>query len=121
VVVNDVGKAFYWTPHQQMFAMLVPVATVLIGRWVLLSRPGWIPMAAVGFVVAFAPAYGSVVITVAVVALLLLARGWRGLVPTASFLACCSVAGCRWSCSASSSSRRVSTAPTADRPPPLPK
>jgi hypothetical protein len=97
VVVNDIAKAFYWTPHQQMFAMLVPVATVLIGRWVLLSRPSWLPVAAVGFVVgAFALAYGSLVITVAVVTLLLLARGWRGLVPAASFLASFAILPVGW-------------------------
>src|SRR5262245_33934190 len=41
VVVNDVTKPFLWTPHQQMFALLVPVLTITLGRWVILARPSW--------------------------------------------------------------------------------
>jgi hypothetical protein len=80
VAVNDVVKAFYWTPHQQMFALLVPVATIVLARWVMLSRPGWWQLALAGLGAGVASLiYGNVLIAAAVVGLVLLGRGWRGL------------------------------------------
>jgi hypothetical protein len=81
LAVNDVTKAFYWSPHQQMFALLVPVGTIALARWVLLSRPPWWALALAGLGTGLVSlVYGSVLITVGVVGLVLLARGWRGLV-----------------------------------------
>ena len=107
VVVNDVTKPFVWTPHQQMFALLVPVLTITLGRWVILTRPSWWALAVAGLGVgAVSLCYGSVLITVAAVTLILLGtRRWRGVplaavfgaaftLPTLSWIAVCNaVAG----------------------------
>lgn len=81
LVINDLTKAFFWTPHLQMFALLVPMATIAISTWVLRTRPDWRALAALGFAVGLAAlVYGSVVITVAVVTVLLLLHSrnqWR--------------------------------------------
>jgi hypothetical protein len=88
VAVNEVTKAFTWTPHQQTFAFLVPVLTVVAGRWLLLHRPAWPRVAAFGVALGAASlVYGSFLITVAAVVPMLLARGRRGLLPAGAFLA----------------------------------
>jgi hypothetical protein len=87
VVVNDVTKPFMWTPHQQMFALLVPVLTITLGRWVMLARPGWPALALAGLGVGVVSlCYGSVLITVGAVTLILLGtRRWRGAPLAAAF------------------------------------
>ncbi|MEV4516595.1 hypothetical protein AB0K00_47555 [Dactylosporangium sp. NPDC049525] len=88
VAVNEVTKAFTWTPHQQTFAFLVPVLTVVAGRWLLLHRPAWPRLAAFGVMLGAASlVYGSFLITVAAVVPILLARGRLGLLPAGAFLA----------------------------------
>lgn len=36
---NEVTKAFFWTPHMQIFNLFMPIASVAINRWLLTSRP----------------------------------------------------------------------------------
>jgi hypothetical protein len=88
VAVNEVTKAFTWTPHQQTFALLVPVATIAAARWLLLARPAWPKVAVLGLVVGGASlVYGSFLITVAVAVPILLARKWRGVLLAGCFAA----------------------------------
>jgi hypothetical protein len=97
LAVNDVVKAFYWTPHQQMFLLLVPVVTIAIARWVLLSRPSWPLLAATGLGLGLASlVYGSVLITAGVVLVVLLLRGWRGLVTGGVFAGAFAVPQLAW-------------------------
>lgn len=97
LIFNEVGKAFFWTAHQQMFAFFVPIATIALARWFLLRRPGWKAVIAAGVGVALASLfYGSFVITVGVVTLLLLARGWKGLGLAAAFLAAFAIPNVLW-------------------------
>ena len=81
LVMNDVTKAFFWTPHQQMFIMLVPLASIMIGAWAMRVRPGWRTLTVLGFVIGLVSlCYAGVLITVAVLAVILLLRGrdgWR--------------------------------------------
>jgi hypothetical protein len=87
VAVNDVTTAFTWTPHQQTFALLVPVVTVALGRWLLLGRGvRWWPAALAGLAAGGASlVYGSFLITAAAGGLILLyRRRWLAL---AAFLA----------------------------------
>jgi hypothetical protein len=80
LIVNDVTKAFFWTPHQQMFELLVPVMAIAIARSVLRARPSSVKVATLGLLLGLASLiYASVFIAVLVVALTLLAWGWRGL------------------------------------------
>jgi hypothetical protein len=95
VAVNEVTKAFVWTPHQQMFALLVPVLTVAAGRWVLLRPPGWRALAALGGALGLAAlVYGSFLITVAAVVPILLFR--RRLLGTGAFLAAFALPQLTW-------------------------
>jgi hypothetical protein len=85
LVVNDLTKAFFWTPHQQMFALLVPVATISVARWVLRARPSRLVTGMLGIALGLASfIYANVLITAMVVGLVLLARGWRGAGPAAA-------------------------------------
>jgi hypothetical protein len=88
LAANDVSKAFFWTPHQQMFALLVPLLTVVAVRWVLVRRPSWRMVAVAGFALGAATlVYASVLITVAAVAVALLARGLRAAIAPLAALA----------------------------------
>jgi hypothetical protein len=81
-----VVKAFIWTPHQDLFTLLVPIATVFITQWAIRTDPPWWKLALVGFGLgAYSLIYASVVITLAVVGVVLLARGWRGLLRAAVY------------------------------------
>jgi hypothetical protein len=81
LIINNVTKPFFWTPHQQMFVLLVPVGTIAIARWVLRARPSWPGVAALGFLLGLAALiYANALLAVWVVGLILLARGWRGFV-----------------------------------------
>ncbi len=86
LIVNDVVKAFIWTPHQDLFTVLVPVATVFVAQWAIRADPPWWKLALVGFALgAYSLIYASVLITLAVVGLVLVVRGRRGLVRVVAF------------------------------------
>jgi hypothetical protein len=82
LALNGLTAEWTLTPHQQVFAMLVPVVTVLMARQVMLDPPGsrralWWGLA----VGAAANVYGSWLVTVVVVALALVLKlrlaAWR--------------------------------------------
>jgi hypothetical protein len=87
LAVNEVTTAFTWTPHQQTFALLVPVATIVVGRWLLLARAvRWGPAALAGLAAGGASlVYGSFLITAAVAGIILLFQ--RRLLALAAFMA----------------------------------
>ncbi len=79
LVLNDLMKAFFWTPHQQMFALLTPLVTIAAGRWLILERPRLLAVATLGLGLGLgALIYPNVMITVGVLTVILLARGSRG-------------------------------------------
>jgi hypothetical protein len=79
LVLNDLMKAFFWTPHQQMLVLLIPLATIAAGRWLILERPRLLTVAILGLGLGLgALIYANVVITMGVLTVILLARGWRG-------------------------------------------
>lgn len=81
LVLNDLVKAFFWSPHQQMFVLLIPLATIAAGRWFLLEPPSWLMVAVVGLGLGLAALiYANVVISLGVLVVILLARGWQGVV-----------------------------------------
>ena len=84
VAGNQVVKAFFWTPHLQIFNILVPVVAVEAARRTL-DRPlaSWRQSALVGLALGLsALAYGAaVIIVVAVVAAQVLGRRPRRLSP----------------------------------------
>ncbi|MEV6924243.1 glycosyltransferase family 87 protein [Dactylosporangium sp. NPDC051485] len=86
LAINGVTTAFTWTPHQQTFALLVPAATILAGRYLLLRRSPWWAVTLVGLAAGGASlVYGSFLITAAVAGLILLyQRRW---IPLVGFLA----------------------------------
>jgi hypothetical protein len=97
LVLNDLMKAFFWSPHQQMFALLVPLATIAVGRWVILRQPAWPIVAVGGGVLGLASlVYGNMIITVGVLTVILLARGWRGVIPAAMLCVMFSLAPVAW-------------------------
>jgi len=82
LALNGLTAEWTLTPHQQVFAMLVPVVTVLMARQALLDPPGWRRALWWGLAVgAAANVYGSWLVTVAVVALALVLKlrlaAWR--------------------------------------------
>jgi hypothetical protein len=87
LAVNGVTKAFDWTPHQQTFALFVPVVSIVIGRWLILDRPSWLPVCLLGLGTGIASLYyGSFLITAGVVVLILLAQRWRGVLLSGAML-----------------------------------
>jgi hypothetical protein len=73
-VLNDLMKAFFWTPHQQMFVLLIPLAAISLGRWLLLAQPPWPVIALLGLGLGLASLiYGNAIIAAGVLALILLA------------------------------------------------
>ncbi|HEY4185380.1 MAG TPA: hypothetical protein VGP07_09940 [Polyangia bacterium] len=97
LAVNDLTKPFYWTPHQQMFSLFVPLATILVVRWMLRSRPSWLAVSLAGLGVGVASLfYGSFIITAGAGALVLLARRWRGVLLGGLFLAASVVPPVAW-------------------------
>jgi hypothetical protein len=82
LALNGLTAEWTLTPHQQVFAMLVPVVTVLAARQALLDPPGWRRALWWGLAVgAAANVYGSWLITVAVLILVLVLKlrlaAWR--------------------------------------------
>jgi hypothetical protein len=79
LVLNDLMKAFFWTPHQQMLALLTPLVTIAAARWLILERPRLLTVATLGLGLGLgALIYANVMITVGVLSVILLARRWRG-------------------------------------------
>lgn len=80
IVINDVTKAFFWAPHQQIFVLLVPLVTVVVLRWIMgrVMTRAEITLLGLGLGASML-VYGSVVITVAAVSTVLLVTGLRGL------------------------------------------
>ena len=75
LALNGVTAEWTLTPHQQVFAVLVPVVTVLVARQALVDPPGWRTALWWGLAVGLAAnVYGSWLITVPVVGLALLLR-----------------------------------------------
>jgi hypothetical protein len=77
VAVNPLTKAFYWVPHQQMFVLLTPVVSVLVCRWLLLRRPGWLGLSLLGLVLGLGMlVYGNALVAIGTAALALLLPGF---------------------------------------------
>ncbi len=97
LAVNDVTKAFFWTPHQDVFTVFVPLASVFIAQWVIRTDPPWWKLALAGLSLGvYSLIYASVLITIAVVGIVLLARGWRGLARTAVLGAAFAIVPVAW-------------------------
>ncbi len=97
LIVNDLMKAFFWTPHQQMFVLLTPLVTIAAGRWLILERPRELAVASVGFGLGLgALIYANVIICLGVLTVILLARGWRGLVQALTLCLAFAVAPVGW-------------------------
>lgn len=83
LVANDVVKAFFWTPHTQMFNVLAPVVAIALVRWAYL-HPG-APCSQAASVGALAGAlflvYGSFLIIPPAVTLGLVFGGRRSAAP----------------------------------------
>jgi hypothetical protein len=80
LIVNEVTKAFFWTPHMQMFNVLVPLASVALCRW-LLGRnrePAWFECTLIGLGIGIASlAYGAFAAMAAAASLSLLVLAIR--------------------------------------------
>jgi hypothetical protein len=73
MAVNDLTKAYYWSPHQAMLTLLVPVLTILLGQWLLRRDPGLPRLALLGLGLGLGMlVYGSFVIPIVVAGLLVL-------------------------------------------------
>lgn len=95
MMFNEVTRAFLWTPHQQMFGLLTPVLTVLIGARVVRRPPGTRPAALAGLGVGTGLlVYGNFLLTAAVVAALLLWR--RNFRPMLAFLGTAALPTLAW-------------------------
>jgi hypothetical protein len=74
LLANEVVKAFFWTPHTQMFNILVPVLAVAAAYTVLRRRHSTLWFAVTGLTLGLvALAYASIIIAVPA---MLVARGW---------------------------------------------
>ncbi len=97
LVLNDLMKAFFWTPHQQMFVLLTPLVTIAAGQWLILERPRELAVASLGFAFGLgALIYANVIISAGVLTVILLARGWRGVVQALMLCATFAVAPVGW-------------------------
>jgi hypothetical protein len=97
LVLNDLVKAFFWTPHQQLFVLLIPLVTIAVGRWLILARPPWPFVAGLGLGLGLASLiYGNVIISIGVLTVILLARGWRGVVQAGTLAVTFAIAPAAW-------------------------
>ncbi|MDG6109295.1 hypothetical protein Daura_26450 [Dactylosporangium aurantiacum] len=72
LMVNDVTKAYYWSPHQQMFALFVPVVAIAVGAWLLTRQPSPRQLAVLGLSLGLSMlVYGSFIVPLAVAGLLM--------------------------------------------------
>ncbi len=75
LLYNDVTAEWSWTPHQQTFAMLVPVVTVLAAAQAMVRPVGWREALWWGLGVGLLSlAYGSWIVTAAAMGLVFLVR-----------------------------------------------
>ena len=91
LLTNDVVKAFFWTPHLQLFNLMVPLCAVAFAQEIF-RRPNWSIrwLGAIGLTIGlFSLAYGSFAVCVAtgVVALALRLRWFRPCISFREFLA----------------------------------
>jgi hypothetical protein len=97
LIVNDLTKPFMWTPHQQMFVLLVPLLTVVAVRWVLTADPSWRALAVAGLGLGFVVlVYASVLTTVAAVAIVLAFQGVRAIGRIAALVASAALLPVAW-------------------------
>ncbi|HEU0298235.1 MAG TPA: hypothetical protein VFR37_02250 [Longimicrobium sp.] len=78
LLANEVTRAYFWTPHLQMFNIFVPVLSLWLFGWLQprLGTLGWPRAAGIGVALGVgALAYGAFAVPAAGAALLLLARG----------------------------------------------
>ena len=69
LAINGLTRDFFWTPHQQIFTLLTPIATVVLTRRILTRQPSWRYVAGTGLLLgACALVYANVLITVAATA-----------------------------------------------------
>ncbi|HKP74836.1 MAG TPA: hypothetical protein VJT67_04800, partial [Longimicrobiaceae bacterium] len=76
LAVNEVTKAFFWSPHQQLLNVLIPVGAIALYAWMQprLGALGWPRMAAIGVAIGLCELmYGAFAIVAAGAALLCLA------------------------------------------------
>ena len=76
IVVNQVTKAFFWTPHLQIFNILIPIASLALFRWIFEeAHPlGWWRAFLLGVALGIgALAYGGFAITAAGAAICIMA------------------------------------------------
>jgi hypothetical protein len=62
ILVNEVTKAFFWTPHLQIFNIFIPIASVALYRWMMLRQhaPRWSECVLIGLAIGVgALAYGA--------------------------------------------------------------
>jgi hypothetical protein len=80
IVVNEVTKAFFWTPHLQILNIFIPVASVALYRWMMLRQhpPRWSESALIGLAIGIgALAYGAFAAMAAGAALSVLVFAFR--------------------------------------------
>ena len=78
LLINEVTKAFFWTPHQQIFNVFVPVMTIYLYRWMQTRLPAmqWTTVSAVGIALGVASlAYGVFAVSAAGAVLCLVVGG----------------------------------------------
>jgi hypothetical protein len=66
LLVNEVTKAFFWTPHFQIFNVFIPVFSIALFRWLLWPARivTWRDVGTVGLLLGFGNlAYGAVALT----------------------------------------------------------
>ena len=79
IVVNQVTKAFFWTPHLQIFNILIPIASLVLFRWIFDEvRPlSWWRAFLLGVALGIgALAYGGFAVTAAGAAICILTEGF---------------------------------------------
>lgn len=68
LLINEVTKAFFWTPHQQIFNVFVPVMSIYLYRWMQTRLPAiqWTTISAAGIALGVASlAYGVFAVSAA--------------------------------------------------------
>ncbi len=81
LLLNDVTKAFLWTPHLQIFNILTPLVGIGFSMWISgrLGQVGWDAIVAIGFGLGVcALAYGSFIVVIGTGAVAVVATSQRG-------------------------------------------
>lgn len=82
MIVNEVTKAFFWTPHTEMLNVFIPMASVALYRWILERRRDvtWGETASLGVLIGVgALAYGGFAVMAAGAALCVLVVRWKSM------------------------------------------